>query len=1180
MPSGCRFRKCRVIATILLSLTTIIALEAAVWAEVRGEGAAIRSGAEIDYPPFSLVDADGRVGGFSVELIRAALKTMGRDVEFRTGIWADVQGWLARGDVDVLPLVGRTPEREEVFDFTFPYMTLHGAIVVREETTDIRILDDLKGRRVAVMKGDNAEEFLRREERGIEIQTTPSFETALDELSRGLHDAVVVQRLVALRLIQKTGLKNLKIVEPPIEGFNQNFCFAVRKGDRKTLALLNEGLALVMADGTFRHLHSKWFAALELPTHRRIVIGGDDSYPPYEYLDDKGRPAGYNVDLTRALAREMGLDIEIRLGPWTEIRERLVQGEIDALQGMFYSTRRDLTFDFTSPHTINHYVGIVRRGEGTPPETLADLAGKRVAVQRGDIMQEFLAEMRFQGTVCLVDEQEKALRELAEGRYDCILATRLTAMHWIKMHGWNTLVVGWRPILSPGYGYAAMPHSKALLAELGEGLKVLEETGEYRRIHEKWLGVHEHLGMTITSILRWIAIFFTPMLLLLLIFFLWTWSLRRQVTARTAALQRSEEQYRLLADNTLDAIWTMNLDFEFTYINPACLALTGYTPEEWIGTRLPDHCDEATFMNLERVIGEELAKGPESTGVTLEAEMRRKNGDRIPVEIHGKVIHDDNGRPLQLQGVAREISERKRAESKLRESERRFRLLVESSPDAIYVWIEGRFAYLNITAVRLFGASASHELTGAPHLDRIPIEFRDIVRNRLRRLIQDKAVMSALEEVYLRMDGSFVSVEVSAVPIRYEGSDGALVFVRDISERVEREKANQSLQKQLLQAQKMESVGRLAGGVAHDFNNMLSVITGYAEMALDQSAPEAPVRAELEEILLAARRSADITRQLLAFARRQTVAPKVLDMNGIVESMLKLLRRLIGEDIDLVWLPGTALWPVKIDPAQVDQIMANLCVNARDAIAGVGRILIETKNMILDEAYCADHAGFVPGEYVMLVVNDDGRGMSPETLSRLFEPFFTTKEVGQGTGLGLATVYGIVKQNGGFINVYSEPGSGAIIKIYLPRHLDDAVETPEERMPEIPPGGDESLLLVEDEAAILKLGARMLQGMGYTVLSAGTPGQALDLALQHPGKIDLLITDVILPEMNGRELSGRLRFLFPGLKTLFMSGYTADIIAHRGFLDDGVCFIQKPFSRQDLAAKVREALDSAEPEAH
>jgi len=394
---------------------------------------------------------------------------------------------------------------------------------------------------------------------------------------------------------------------------------------------------------------------------------------------------------------------------------------------------------------------------------------------------------------------------------------------------------------------------------------------------------------------------------------------------------------------------------------------------------------------------------------------------------------------------------------------------------------------------------------------------------------------------------------------------GAIVVNQDISER-------EKLHAQLQQAQKMESVGRLAGGVAHDFNNMLGVILGHVEMALEDVDPEQPLFADLQEIHKAAERSAALTRQLLAFARKQTVAPRVIDLNTTVEGMLKMLRRLIGEDIDLLWKPGNSLQPVKVDPSQIDQLLANLCVNARDAIAGTGKVTIETGMVTFDEDYCAANLGFVPGEYVLLAVSDDGCGMDKGTLSHLFEPFFTTKELGRGTGLGLASVYGIVKQNDGFINVYSEPGRGTTFKVYLPQHKVKAHTFPEKAPDRSTEGGRETILLVEDETAILRMTATMLERMGYKVLAAATPGEAIRLALEYIGRIDLLMTDVVMPEMNGRELAGNLLRTFPNLKRLFMSGYTANVIAHHGVLDPGVHFIHKPFSKKELADKIREIL--------
>ena len=418
-------------------------------------------------------------------------------------------------------------------------------------------------------------------------------------------------------------------------------------------------------------------------------------------------------------------------------------------------------------------------------------------------------------------------------------------------------------------------------------------------------------------------------------------------------------------------------------------------------------------------------------------------------------------------------------------------------------------------------------------------------------------------------------IEVEFVSNVYKENEHRVIQcnIRDITERRQAEAERTKLQAQLNQAQRMESVGRLAGGVAHDFNNMLGVIQGHVELAFDRVDPNDPLHADLEAIRKAAQRSADLTRQLLSFARKQTIEPKVLDLNATVEGMLNMLRQLIGEDINMVWKPGRDLWPVKMDPTQIHQMLANLCVNARDAIAGIGKIRVETRKTTLDEEYCAQQAGFTPGEYVTLTVSDDGCGMDDETLLSIFEPFFTTKEADEGTGLGLPTVYGIVKQNNGFINVYSEPGSGTTFNIYLPRHTAKTDPLPKKVPVQAAVRGHETILLVEDEPAILKMTSIMLERQGYTVLEASSPGEAIRLAREQTGRIDLLLTDVIMPEMNGRDLAKNLLSNRPGLKCLFMSGYTANVISHRGVLDEGEHFIQKPFSLNDLGVKLREVME-------
>ncbi|MBU1106024.1 MAG: transporter substrate-binding domain-containing protein [Candidatus Riflebacteria bacterium] len=537
--------------------------------------------------------------------------------------------------------------------------------------------------------------------------------------------------------------------------------------------------------------------------------------------------------------------------------------------------------------------------------------------------------------------------------------------------------------------------------------------------------------------------------------------------------------------------------------------------------------------------------------------------------------------------LAREIGFRKQAEMEIAESRAKLKAALESMIDAVFI------SDVNGAIIEFNEAFATF------HRFKSKNECRENLSN-----------YSSILEVYLP-DGTLAPLNMRAIPKALRGETGinieytlrrkdsgetwvgiynfspildknnaivgAVVVGRDITEYKQAEEEKKKLEAQLFQAQKMESIGQLAGGVAHDFNNMLSVIVGYVELAMEKVAMENSLHADLEEILAAANRSADITRQLLAFARKQTIAPKVLDLNKTIENMLKMLRRLIGEDIDLVWLPGVEVCPVKIDPVQVDQILANLCVNARDAISNVGKITIATENIEFDENYCADHA-VVPGEYVLIAVSDNGKGIAPENMNKIFEPFFTTKRLNNGTGLGLATVYGIVRQNNGFIDVYSEPENGTTIRIYLPRHTGETVEALKENTLAIPLGRGETILLVEDDSSILILAKKMLKGLGYSVIATSSASNAIELAEKHPGEINLLVTDVIMPEMNGQELAENLRKMYPNLLVLFMSGYTADIIANRGILEANVCFIPKPFSKQNLALKVREVLDGAKRE--
>ncbi len=649
-------------------------------------------------------------------------------------------------------------------------------------------------------------------------------------------------------------------------------------------------------------------------------------------------------------------------------------------------------------------------------------------------------------------------------------------------------------------------------------------------------------------------------------------ALHKQVQELEQALaehEKSNREFDHLFFMALDLICIADIHTTaFIKVNPACREILKFSQEELIGQPFFDFIHPDDIAPTRQVVEKKLQQGEKI--INFENRYICKDGT---YKWLSWVSHPSPEKGVTY-AIARDITKEKKAEKALQESERRYRSLYENAQAGLARTriSDGRVLECNKKMAQIFGYDDVQTFIKAYVLSE---NYADKAqREAFITELGNTGKIRNQEAAFFRKDGSKIWVRFDTRLVPEHGYMEDVVI--DITDQKKAIEERSQLQSQLLQAQKMESVGRLAGGVAHDFNNMLTVIIGYTQTALGQVDPAGKLHKNLQGVLKAASRSADLTKQLLAFARKQIIDPRVLDLNHTVETMLKMLRRLIGEDIHLLWRPAGKLQSVKMDPSQIDQILANLCVNAKDAIAGVGKITIETGMKTFDTEYCRKNPGFSPGEFVLLAVSDDGCGMDKETLNNLFEPFFTTKDVGQGTGLGLATIYGIVKQNNGFIKVYSEPDYGSTFHIYLPCHAEKMEKKSKPKPKAIPAGNGETILIVEDEKTILEMLTTMLQDLHYTILAAPTPHKAMALAQKHAGKIHLLLTDVVMPEMNGRDLAAQLASVYPELKFLFMSGYTANVIAHQGVLDEGVQFIQKPFSMKDIAVKIQNILEGAD----
>ncbi|MCL4502494.1 MAG: PAS domain S-box protein, partial [Deltaproteobacteria bacterium] len=623
------------------------------------------------------------------------------------------------------------------------------------------------------------------------------------------------------------------------------------------------------------------------------------------------------------------------------------------------------------------------------------------------------------------------------------------------------------------------------------------------------------------------------------------------------ALRSAEEKYRTIFENAVEGIFQSTPKGRFLSANPAMAKMHGFvSPEEMI-TEIMDienqlYVDPKRWDDCQRLMNSHgFVKG-------FECQISKKDGGKLWVSQSARIVQDDHGAVLFYEGFMQDITERKEAEELSRD-------LIAASPIGIYISQAGKFQIIN---------QWFQDITGFEKDELYLMDPANLVHPEDRREVEQKAASmlagksaTAYEYRIITQEGKVRWILETVTPTTYQGNDAILGFSMDIT-------GHKELEKQLLQAQKMEAVGRLAGGVAHDFNNMLGAIIGYTEMLMSHLDPNETPYHYGEEVRKAADRAAMLTRQLLAFSRKQMLQPQKLNLNSVIGDLEKMLRRLIGEDVELFLNLEPLLAIIKADAGQMEQVILNLAINARDAMPQGGRLIISTANVNLDEAYGRNHSDFVPGPYILIGVTDDGLGMAPETVDHIFEPFFTTKEVGSGTGLGLSTVYGIVKQSGGFIEVVSKPGMGTTFKVFLPAVGDFLEYFEAKTSDEEPLRGSETILLVEDEEILRKLLKNALEINGYKVLEAHNGREAIEFCEQYSEPIHLMLTDVVMPQMSGRELAQRLMRLRPEIKVLYMSGYAEDVLFRQGVLDASLTFLQKPFRQHELTVKVRQVLDT------
>lgn len=891
-----------------------------------------------------------------------------------------------------------------------------------------------------------------------------------------------------------------------------------------------------------------------LRAHPVVRLTYHPEWPPIEFKDKTGKLSGITSDYIKLFEQRLGIVFEaVPSSEGLEASQCLKRGDADLCASLPETDSRYPLLSFTQSY-LTVPVVVLTRDEICYVGSLNELRGKTVAVVDGDAVSEWIARDYPDIIQVKVPSVRAGLARVDEQNVFACVDNMLALSYCLAHAEYRHLKISG---LTPYVYHLAIAVRKDWSTLAGILQKVLSSVSEQDRmsIYRKWVPVN--FGSRGDYSLFWKISAFSFLIFVAL--FIWNQSLAGEIRKRRrveATLSTLENNYReLFEEHAAVKLLIDPASGAIVDANRSACAFYGWTRDQFQRMTLRQLCES------DDVFRTAMARIAQDRDLHFEMRQRLADSSFRDVELFGTRVQWKEGDFLHV--IIHNVTERKAIEA---EREQLMAAIEQTADGVMIADAVGTIRFVN-PAFETMTGEARQALLGR----NVDVLLRDARNGVFYRNLGAAVASGHLWKGRFenrQNEGTSRVVETTISPVRDKtGKIVNYVSVdRDVTEHVH-------MAEQLQRAQKMESVGRLAGGVAHDFNNMLQIILGHVELALDTVDADNPIVQDLQAIEQATRTSSELTRKLLTFARRQTISPQALDLNAVLTDMLEQQKKASDKDIEWVWHPKKELWPVMMDVAQVKQIFDNLCQNAQESITGPGQITVSTDTTVLDADYCQKHAGVACGAYVVLSIRDSGRGIMPEMMEYLFEPFFTTKKMGKGAGLGLATVYGIVKQNNGTIDVASEPGKGTVFTVYLPRHAGEVAAVPSSCDNQPPKGHGETLLVVEDEAVILAMVRRNLERLGYRVFTAALPHLALELAEAHAHEICLLVTDVVMPEMNGKELSKKLLARNPSLKVLFMSGYTADAIAHHGMLEEGVCFLQKPFTTLDLAQKVREVLD-------